>query len=326
MTRKLIHHSSPLGKYYVGKSEDLLRGRVGKRLKGKVQLILTSPPFILNQEKKYGNLAGEEYKEWFIGFAALFSSLLKEDGSIVIELGNAWQPRRPIQSTLPLESLLGFLNHPEAKLHLCQQFICYNPARLPSPAQWVTVERIRVNDSYTNIWWMAKSDTPKADNRKILRPYSKSMRALLRKQSYNPGSRPSEHQVSASGFLEDQGGSIHPNLFELEPIEEGTDPRLPNVMRFANTRSNDYFSRECRKRGIAPHPARMQPELAAFFIEFLTDEGDLVLDPFAGSNTTGYVAELLGRRWVSIDLEASYAVQSKIRLSDPLLKEGNHKR
>ena len=147
------------------------------------------------------------------------------------------------------------------------------------------------------------------------------MKSLLNRKSYNIGKRPSEHNISDDGFLKDHGGSIQPNLLELEAMEGTKEIRLPNAMRIANTSSSDFFLKECRDRGIKPHPARMPPQLAAFFIEFLTDPGDLILDPFAGSNTTGQVAELLNRRWISIDLEPEYAEQSRIRFSDPLLQK-----
>ena len=71
-----------------------------------------------------------------------------------MEIGNAWESGRPTMSTLSLRALLAFLE--AGGLHLCQQFISHNPARIPSPAQWVTVERIRVKDSFTNVWWMSK--------------------------------------------------------------------------------------------------------------------------------------------------------------------------
>lgn len=313
------HHKTGLGSYYNGDSKNLLETAIGKELSGKVQLILTSPPFPLNNKKSYGNLVGDEFKEWLASLAPTFAGLLTQDGSIVIEMGNAWEPGRPVQSLLHLESLIAFLEHPQAALRLCQQFVCYNHSRLPSPAQWVTVNRIRLTDSYTHVWWMAKSDFPKADNRKVLRPYSNSMRSLLNRGSYNAGNRPSEHHISKRSFLTDHGGSIAHNFFELDPIVEGEEVRLPSVFKLSNTDSNSYFMRSCRKLKIKPHPARMQVGLAAFFIELLTDPGDLVLDPFAGSNTTGYTAELLGRRWVGIDTEEAYAKQSEIRLQDPAL-------
>lgn len=311
-------HKTRLGKYCTGDAQQLLGSKFGQKLQGEVNLILTSPPFPLNKKKSYGNLEGEKYKEWFVSMAKTFSQLLAKNGSIVIEMGNAWVPGRPVQSLLHLESLIGFANNPSANLRLCQQFICYNPSRLPSPAEWVTVKRIRTTDSYTHVWWMAKTDFPKADNRRILRPYSRSMRELLKRRHYNTGKRPSEHNISEKGFLTDHGGSISPNLLEIEPLQKNQDVRLPNVFRISNTGSNDFFLRTCRDRGIRPHPARMPIGLAGFFIKFLTKPGDLVLDPFAGSNTTGFVAECLGRRWISIEIKETYVEQSMVRFEDPI--------
>lgn len=312
-----IRYKTRFGKYMVGDSTRLIADKTGKELANKVHLILTSPPFPLNNKKRYGNKQGSDYREWFTNLAEVFVPLLTETGSIVIELGNAWEPGRPVQSLLPLESLLGFVNNEKVGLRLCQQFICYNPSRLPTPAQWVTVNRMRAIDSFTNIWWMSKNDFPKADNRRVLRPYSASMKSLLKKRSYNSGKRPSEHQISPESFLKDNGGSITHNLLELEPIDPDREPRLPNVFSIANTSSNDFFTRTCRERNIPLHPARMPLELACFFIEFLTEAGDLVFDPFAGSNTTGFAAELLRRKWLAIEIDENYARQSAVRFEDP---------
>ena len=308
--------NTELGELYLGDSEKLLKGKVGERLKGKVNLIMTSPPFPLNQKKSYGNKIGETYKEWFVSLAPIFAEMLVPDGSIVIEIGNAWESERPVQSLLPLRCLLDFAEHPQAGLRLCQESICYNPARLPSPAQWVTIDRVRMTDSYTHVWWLAKSDNPKADNRRALRPYSASMERLLKRQTYNAGKRPSEHVVSETGFLTDHGGSIAHNFFEIDPIHPGDKPRLPNAFRIANTRSSDSFSKACRREGITPHPARMPEGLVSFYTELLTEPGDLVLDPFAGSCTTGSVAERLNRRWIGIEIQESYAQQAKLRFED----------
>ena len=312
----LADHETELGSYYIGRCEELLRSEEFAHLKGQVQLILTSPPFPLNKKKTYGNLQRDEYRAWFKSLATLFSDMLSDDGSIVIEMGNAWEDGKPVQSLLHLRSLLDFVDDRDAGLRLCQQFVAYNPSRLPSPASWVTIQRTRVTDSYTNIWWMAKCDNPKADNKKVLRPYSKSMRALLERQDYNAGERPSGHRISESSFLIDNGGSISHNFFEIEPLDLNRTVRLPNVFGIGNTSSNDYYLRECRRMGVTPHPARMAVGLAAYFVQFLTDEGDLVMDPFGGSNTTGYTAEKLGRRWISIEAMQDYAEQSKIRLRE----------
>lgn len=328
-----IAHSTPAGDFHLGDSKALLGNSLGRSLRGQVNLILTSPPFPLNQKKSYGNLQGDAYREWFVSLAPLFSDVLADDGSIVIEIGNAWVPGRPVQTLLTLESLLGFVKNVDTDFRLIQEFISYNPSRLPSPAQWVTVERSRVTDSFTHVWWIAKTDRPKADNTRVLRPYSKAMKLLLKRQRYNAGTRPSQFSISETGFLRDQGGAIAHNVFEIDPMDEKRDPRLPyafedpveqaripdNALGFANTNSADHFHRVCRERGIRPHPARMPVGLASFFIKFLTEPGDLVLDPFAGSNTTGYAAEKLGRKWVAIEALDQYAEQAEIRLSDPAL-------
>jgi site-specific DNA-methyltransferase (cytosine-N4-specific) len=314
-------YKSKKGKLIVGDSIGLLSGELQKSLKGKVSLIITSPPFPLNSKKKYGNQKGEEYQKWFTELAPIFSNLLTEDGSLIIEIGNSWEPERPVQSLLHLECLFGLVKHPKANLRLIQEFICYNPSKLPSPAQWVTVNRLRTVDSYTHIWWIAKNDFPKADNSNVLRPYSKSMKQLLKKQKYNSGKRPSEHNISEKGFLKNLGGSIAHNFFEMEQLDESRDVRLPHsVLSFSNTNSNDFFLNKCREKKVIPHPARMSGGLVNFFIKFLTNENDLVIDPFSGSNTTGYCAEALKRKWIAFEIKEDYIKQAIIRFSNPELK------
>lgn len=309
-----IKYQTEKGKIIEGNSIELLSGEMKEDLKGKVNLIITSPPFPLNNKKKYGNEKGEEYLKWFIDMAPIFSDLLADNGSLVIEIGNSWEPERPVQSLLHLECLFGLVKNPDAKLRLIQEFICYNPSKLPSPAQWVTVNRFRTVDSYTHVWWIAKDDFPKADNSRVLRPYSKSMEKLLKKQKYNAGKRPSEHNISEKGFLKDHGGSIAHNFFEMEQVDNDREVRLPHsVLSFSNTNSNDYFLKICREKNIIPHPARMSGGLVNFFIQFLTDENDLVLDPFSGSNTSGYCAEKLNRNWLSFEIMESYIEQGIIR-------------
>lgn len=315
-----IAYKTDLGTYYTGDSLQLLKSDIGNTLEGRVQLIHTSPPFPLNSKKSYGNLQGEEYREWFSGLADVFADLLTDDGSVVIEIGNAWEPGRPVQSLLHLESLIAFAKNEKAGFRLCQQFVCYNPARLPSPAEWVTVQRIRMTDSYTHLWWMSRTDFPKADNRRVLRPYSQSMKDLIRRKQYNAGKRPSEHSISETSFLTDHGGSIMPNFLELEPLDAERSLRLPNAFSISNTGSNDFYHRRCRELDITPHPARMPVGLAAFFIELLTDTDDIVFDPFAGSNSTGYAAEILGRKWISMEIKEDYARQAEIRFEDPEIK------
>jgi site-specific DNA-methyltransferase (cytosine-N4-specific) len=275
-----------------GTAEALLVGDQARRYRGKVQLVLTSPPFPLNRKKKYGNLCGDAYAEWLASFAPLFRDWLKPDGSVVLEMGNAWERGQPVMSTLGLRAFLALLER--GPLHLCQQFIYDNPARLPSPVQWVNVERIRVKDSFTHLWWMAPSPRPKADNRRVLKEYSRSMRQLLGGKRRKTGHRPSGHCIGAESFHRDNGGAIP-----------------SNVLSAPNTIPNDDYLRYCRAHGLTPHPARMPRSVAEFFIRLLTTEGDIVLDPFAGSNTTGAAAEALQRQWLAVEVRADYLAGSR---------------
>lgn len=296
------------GRMFVGKIENVLETRDLRKLKGKVNLILTSPPFPLVRTKRYGNESGKRYVTWLSSLAPKLADLLSTDGSIVVEVGNAWTKGHPTMSTLPLEALLAFKE--AAKLHLCQHIICYNPARLPSPAAWVNIERIRLKDSFTHVWWMSRTPKPKADNRKVLLPYGKDMLRLLKTKKYNSGERPSGHKISEKGFLKRHNGSISPSVIELAEI----DPRLPSsLLKFANTAWDSNYREYCERHHLPHHPARMQSDLAAFFVQFLTGPGDTVLDPFAGSNTTGAVAESLKRNWLAVEADKEYARGSKGR-------------
>ncbi len=304
-----VAYRTKLGSMVHGKIEDALVASPLQGQKGKVNLIVTSPPFPLVRKKRYGNETGEAYLQWLESLASPLAELLTDDGSIVIEIGNAWEEGSPIMSTLPLEALLAFKR--AAKLNLCQHVICHNPARLPSPAAWVNLKRARLKDSFTHVWWMSKAEFPKADNRRVLNPYSKDMKKLLERQSYNAGTRPSGHVISETGFLKDHGGSIGPNVLDL------TGEHYPDaLLKYTGTRWDAGYRSYCKDKGLPAHPARMQSSLSAFFIQFLTDVDDLVLDPFGGSNTTGSVAESLNRRWLAVEADRDYVDGSLGRFPD----------
>ncbi len=297
-----VAYATPRGRMLHGKSDEILADGSLARLEGKVNLIFTSPPFPLNRKKRYGNETGEAYIKWLCAFGPLFKKMLAPDGSIVVEMGNSWEPGMPVMSTLALRALLAFQE--KTDLHLCQEFIWHNPAKLPSPAQWVNVERSRVKDSFTKLWWMSATEKPKANNQHVLQEYSRAMKTLLKRGTYNAGKRPSEHDISETAFLRDNGGAIP-----------------SNVLTYANTQNGDAYQTYCRRNGLPLHPARMPADLAKFFIKFLTDAGDVVLDPFGGSNTTGAVAEELERFWVSIEASEDYIKASRGRFGDRITSD-----
>ena len=286
-------YSTPLGAMIQADSYEVLKDIPA----GSVDLVLTSPPFALTRKKEYGNETIENYLEWFMPFCLEIKRILKPTGSFVLDIGGAWHPGVPVRSVYHFELAVKLAK----EFYLAQEFYWYNPARLPTPAEWVTVRRVRVKDAVNMIWWFSKTEWPKADNRAVLTPYRDSMKSLL-KNGYKALKRPSGHDISTK-FQRDNGGAIPPNLIQI-----------------ANTESNSNYLRECKKRGIRPHPARYPESLARFFIEFLTDDGDLVVDPFAGSNTTGIVCESTARRWIAAELESKYVEGSVVRFEgDSLL-------
>ena len=285
---------TPKGQAYLCSIEDFLTSKKAKSLKGKINLILTSPPYPLLIPKKYGNKQGMEYLNWISDLSVGLAELLTDDGSMVVEIGNAWDKKSPTMSTLPLETLISIAK--SANLNICQQMIWNNPGKLPGPAYWVNIMRERITDSYTHIWWYSKSEHPKANNKNVLQPYKPGMEKLIKRRTYNSGERPSGHRVSKKGFLTHNGGSI---------------PQ--SVLNYANTGTDKQYRDWCKSKQLPMHPARMPISVADFFIKFLTEPKDLVLDPFGGSCTTGKSAEMLKRRWICIEREKDYLKGAKGR-------------
>ena len=268
-----LAYQTARGRMFHGKTEDVLADPALDPWRGRVQLVFTSPPFPLVRQKKYGNLAGEAFADWLAGYAIGLTKFLTPDGSIVLELGNGWNPGTPTVSTAGIKALLAFQE--AAGLHLCQEFICYNPARLPTPIEWVAVRRSRVKDAFTRVWWLSPTPTPKADNRRVLTEYSESMRKLLRKGTYTGGRRPSEHQIGAKSFLTDNGGAIPANV--LVPPDSDAPPDAQAVLPIPNTASSSPYHRACRAGNVARHPAAMP-------------EAMLCVIPRGGRNATSWQA------------------------------------
>jgi site-specific DNA-methyltransferase (cytosine-N4-specific) len=268
-----------------------------KAEEGSVDLIMTSPPFGLVRKKSYGNEDADRYCDWFRPFAEGFHRVLKDTGSLVIDIGGAWVPGQPTRSLYHFKLLIMLVE--EYGFHLCQEHYWFNPSKLPTPAEWVNVRRVRVKDAVNTVWWLSKTPFPKANNKRVLQPYSKSMEHLL-KNGYKAKLRPSGHDISDK-FNKDNGGSVPPNLLAI-----------------ANTESNGRYQDHCRAENIPIHPARFPAQLPEYFIRFLTDPGDLVVDPFGGSCVTGVVAENLKRRWTCCELSEEYLLGARARFEPTL--------
>ena len=260
-----------------------------------VDLVITSPPFALQRKKEYGNKDQSEYLDWMMDFAHLVYAKLKPEGSLVMDIGGAYQKGVPARSLYHLRLPIRFCD--EVGFFLAEDFYWYNPSKLPSPIEWVNKRKLRAKDSVNNLWWFSKTEWPKADVSKVLVPYSDRMKKLMEDPDkfYKPKVRPSGHDIG-KGFAKDNGGAIPSNLLQIP-----------------NTESNGAYVAGCKAVGSKRHPARFPAKLPEFFIKFLTDPGDLVVDIFAGSNTTGQVAEAHGRKWLAFEESREYLAASAFR-------------
>ncbi len=286
------YYTTSIGEAYLGDSLDVM----AKLPSESVNLIVTSPPFPLTFRKKkpYSSVGEDTFVSWFTPYAQQFRRLLKTDGSLVVDLGGVWNKGVPTRSLYQYRLLLALCD--QVGFHLAQDFYWYNPAALPGPAEWVNVRRLRVKCAVNQVFWLGKTEWPKATNRGVLQPYSADMLRLITK-GYKAKARPSGHNITAK-FQQDRGGSIPPNLIEI-----------------GNNDSNGHYLKACAAADLPVHPARFPRGLPEFFIRLCTTPGDSVLDPFAGSNVTGEAAERLGRRWVAIELAEDFLRGSRYRFS-----------
>lgn len=287
------------GRCIVGDSLELLQTLAD----GSINLVMTSPPFALLRQKSYGNLAQEEYVDWLCKFGELVYQKLADDGSFVVDLGGAYNRGNPTYSLYQYRFLIKMCD--EIGFHLAQPFYWHNPSALPAPIEWVNKRKMRAKNSVNTVWWLSKTEWPKSDVRKVLSPYSVRMQHLIS----NPDGflkekdteRPSGHVMNKDSWAKDNGGAIPPNL-----------------LQYSNCESNSQYLRYCKVIGIKGHPARFPASLPEFFIKFLTDEGDMVIDIFGGSNTTGWVAESLKRKWTTFELNQEYVAASSFRFAESI--------
>lgn len=284
-------YSTDLGNAYSGDSRDVLNAFPNNC----VNLVVTSPPFALLRQKEYGNKAQAEYLDWLSSFGEVVQRKLRDDGSFVLDLGGAYERGTPTRSLYNFRVLIRFCD--ELRFVLAEDFYWYNPSKLPSPIEWVNKRKLRAKDAVNTVWWFSKTPWPKANVSQVLTDYSGRMRKLIENPAafYDPAKRPSGHDIS-TGFGRDNGGAIPSNLLQIP-----------------NSESNGQYIACCKTVGVKPHPARFPAKLPEFFVKMLTEPGDTVIDIFAGSNTTGMVAEREGRRWIAIDERKDYLAASAFR-------------
>ena len=299
------YHQTKLGKIIHGDSLPYMQGMESNS----VDLIVTSPPYALTEgnDKGFPNPSPEEYVDWFVPYAKEMYRVLKNTGSLVLNVGNAWNKGVPTRSLCNYRLLISLCD--DIGFHLAQDLYWYK-SNLGN-AEWVNIRRIRLKSRVENVFWLSKTECPKANNKNVLSPYSKAMMAELARKVDRvdaPGKmRPGKQQVNSGRIYKDKGGAISSDLIAVH-----------------NTSSNDYYQRKCKEEGVDRHGARFPPLFAEFFVRFMTDKGDFVLDPFAGSCTTGEAAEATEREWICVEKDEKWLPGSLFRF--PPTYHGNTKK
>lgn len=264
-----------------------------------IDLIVTSPPYA-DQIKDYGDVVKkfkpEEYISWFLPRAKEFYRVLKENGSFVLNINDktdgVFQNIFVFKLVVELCENVGF--------NLVRDYIWYNPATPPNVFSSGKMGRTKKSHEYC--FWFSKSAEWTFNMDPIRKPYSDSMKKIIKGEEIDRGdrnmnTRPSRHNFDLSHAWDNKGGS---------------DPG--SVISISNTVSNGLLQRLCKEMNIK-HPARFPEKLVEFFILSGSNPGDIVLDPFAGSGTTGVVAQKNGRQYICIDVNEQFK-----KLGDAWLK------
>ena len=258
-----------------------------------VDFIFTSPPYA-DQVKDYGAIGSkikpDKFDNWFVPRAKEMYRILKPTGSFVLNINDKLDGK--YQSIFVFKLVVMLVE--EVGFHLVRDYIWYNPATPPNVFSRGTMGRTKKSHEYC--LWFSKSEEWTFNMDAIRKPYSDKMLVLFQaapKGDRSANSRPSRHSFDLSHPWKDNGGA---------------DPG--SVLSISNTSSNDTFHRLCKQFGIG-HPARFPEALVEFFIKAGTNEGDVVLDPFAGSGTTAIVSHRLGRSFIYMDINPDYYDMAK---------------
>ena len=264
--------------------------RVFSRWEEPIFLALTSPPYPLRQPRAYGNPPIGEYLDFLCHAIEPIARHLVTGGNIVLSLGDVFEPHSPAKSTYIEELILALRQR--LGLHLMNRIV-WQSNKPPGPVQWASLQRMQLNEGYEFCLWFCNDPVHCiADNRRILEPHTEQHAALQR--------RGGEARRSISG---DGAHRIRPGAYS-----QPTPGRIPrNVFAVSNNCSSQrVYKRRARELGLAVHGAPMPLALARKLVRFLTDVGQLVADPFAGSMTTPLACELENRSWIATEVVYDY--------------------
>jgi DNA modification methylase len=283
----LIAFSTDLGLAMWGSAQDVF-----SILGEPISLCLTSPPYPISRGRAYGKITESEYVDFLCRALEPVIQNLRSGGSVVLNVSNDVFERGMPSRSLYQERLILAL-HDRFGLHKMDTLIWHNPSKPPGPVWWASINRLQLNVGYEPVLWMTNDPNQVlADNRRVLEPHTARQQQLIRAGGEN------RHGVYADGAYVVRPGSY----------SHATPGRIPRNVLTIGHKCQDQarYKKTARDLGLPVHGAPYPLRLVKFLISFLSECGDLVVDPFAGSLTTGRGAEELGRRWVCTDNVCEY--------------------
>ena len=285
----VIGFSTQLGVAVLGACDSVF-----SRIDSPITLILTSPPYPLNNPRKYGNVSEAQYVDWFCKVIEPVVKNMADGASLCLNISNdIFMPGSPERSMYCERLLLAL--HDRLGLRLMDRLIWENRSKPPGPIQYASKARTQLNVVYEPIYWLTNNPRAvKSDNRRVLLAHTERHLKLL-----------SQGGEQRRVINSDGAYSISPGAYG-----NPTNGRIArNILNFGHRcGAQSAYKKAAKAKGLAVHGAPMPLKLAQFLIEFLTQPGDLVVDPFAGSQTTADAAQRLGRRWLTAEIMAEYVL------------------
>lgn len=265
---------------------------------GSLSLIMTSPPYPVVQ-RSYGRFGMAEWMDWMSGLVGLWKDLLRDDGTLAINLMDVHVPGSPMLSPYVERFTLDAIDR--HGMHLAGRMPWHSPTKLAN-LEWAVKRRVALKNTVEHVLLLSRTPNPSWDTRRLpAEPYAErtaSQRAsdAKRAQARRQTTRPGGYDINDGAFGANAEGGIPHNLIISGGVGGG-----------------GTYARRCREAGIALHPARFPEAVPRKVILLATEPGQTVYDPMAGSNTTGKVALDLGRRFISSEPVLEYARASAFR-------------
>lgn len=256
-----------------------------------IHLILSSPPYPLQFPRAYGNVQEKEYADWLCYMIEPIVKNLVDGGSVVLNISNDISIKGSPHKSLYKERLVLAL-YDRLGLYKMDEIPWINTSKIPSNA-WATQKKVQMLPAWEPILWLCNNPAKTlADTRKILKPHTKEYLKYIAQggsqKEYSNGD--GSYKIKKGAFSNQTNGTLPKNIFQ----------------RGHRSASTNTYHEVCKRLNIPKHGATFPIELPRYFIEFLTQKGNTIADPFGGRGTTLLAAEELERNWIGCDITWEY--------------------